>query len=141
MPNYQALESNVVSNNTGIFIMLFPGSKYGDYGSFLPTHERVPSVLHQEKPPSAGAVDGYGRGKRSPNEGIVEVIHQIIMEYQRCELLWVKILMIRKLSLSLIDLSENEANGIMSFRRNQQLQSRCWNDNNRGWSQGSWICE
>lgn len=70
------LSIKIISNNAGILIMLFlfPGSKYGDYGSFLPTHERVPSVLHQEKPPSTGAVDAYGRGKKSPSEGIVEVI-------------------------------------------------------------------
>ena len=57
-----------------VIFVFSSGSKYGIYGSFLPTHERVPSVLHQEKPPNTVAGEAYGRARKSPSEGIVEVV-------------------------------------------------------------------
>ncbi|KAH7284262.1 hypothetical protein KP509_34G045900 [Ceratopteris richardii] len=50
------------------------GSKFGAYGSFLPTQERPPSILHQEKPSSGIATDAYYRTKKSSDEGVVEQI-------------------------------------------------------------------
>lgn len=47
------------------------GSKFGGYGSFLPTHERTPSILLQQKA-SGLVVNEVQRTKKSPNEGIVE---------------------------------------------------------------------
>eukprot|EP00250_Pteridium_aquilinum_P002610 c12832_g1_i1 orf=269-3829(+) len=48
------------------------GSKFGGYGSFLPTQERTPSILHQDKPATVVASDAYCRTKKSSNEGTAE---------------------------------------------------------------------
>lgn len=51
------------------------GSKFGGYGSFLPTQERTPSILH-DKPATVVVSDAYCRSKKSSNEGLVEKIRR-----------------------------------------------------------------
>ncbi|KAI5082743.1 hypothetical protein GOP47_0002486 [Adiantum capillus-veneris] len=50
------------------------GSKFGGYGSFLPTQERPPSILHQERPASVLASDTQCRTRT--NDGMIERIKQ-----------------------------------------------------------------
>jgi hypothetical protein len=45
------------------------GSKFGGYGSFLPTHQRSPSVLLQPKTP---AIVQHNSTQKTPNEVVVE---------------------------------------------------------------------